>query len=238
MKLTVPPPEFNWSGGKDLSAAFITDGMMKLIPKRLIIEKIATSQNGVFASAVPSNAVPRKKKNKPDHDRILRFEMVGEAAGKRECKGDDQPGRHHEHTGIGRGKILHQLAEDRHGVGGREIAHAEDKGDQAGGGESRYAEKREIQQRVLRLGLRPQKSRSPPPPPPLNKPGDVIRGPAKFLAVREGVDQAKQRNAQEEVARPIEFRAVGPADRRHEDETQGEGDDDQGKRYVEICNAS
>ena len=38
---------------------------MKLIPKRLIIENIATSQNGVFASAVPSNAVPRKKKNKP-----------------------------------------------------------------------------------------------------------------------------------------------------------------------------
>ena len=50
--------------------------------------------------------------------------------------------------------------------------------------------------------------------------------------MREGIDQAKQRNAQEEIAGPIKFRTVGSSDRRHKDKTQGKSDDDQGKWYV------
>ena len=64
-KLMVPPPAASLSGGKALSAVFMINGFVKLMPNRLMMKNSMIDKAGVFTSATLIGAVPAANRAKP-----------------------------------------------------------------------------------------------------------------------------------------------------------------------------
>ena len=77
MKFTAPPPVLRRSGGNDLSAELITDGIIKLMPNRLTIAKKATFQYGVLDRAAKQRRAEKEEKE-PAHDDEVRLSAIRE----------------------------------------------------------------------------------------------------------------------------------------------------------------